>query len=1202
MGDSETSANISSYVGFNTFKNDFILEGNTTRQIYSDPYNTNMILLGDANGNETTIVAKTLQWGINTVHPDNTPTVGGRMELPIKWGRNGTFLGINGGLIDWIDIFNVENNNIFGFANYGTRSIQNKHFNLSTMNNLYDTYRYQQNQEQTESLTFTGTDLSEVKISSTIGLFCDSSGFASTTIGWQNNTNQNFSTLIGTNLDLSSNLHSDSIGEIIVGNANTLYKDRENNTHSRIFTVGNGNINKENTGRSDAFYIMKNANAHFNKDLTISGELIVNSKTNIYNNVIVHDSLIDCSFLNVDSGLISKERIKTNVVELDELVTRDHDIDNIGRSSGKINLITKNGIHFKKYKLYGNINYVEHKNNITLTHDELAKNSFVMDNTSGIQIFTSKASNRPSDLSPSNYSSYTSEEYDKEAYGGIQILHPDAYEHTNITGMDGSGVYPSKIKTPYRGTFLSWYDVSSEEIICNNIKAKGLNLLPTTKNESQFIYNNGENIYNNAYHWGRSDLVLGSNGDGTVEWRPVDLGNSVNLTLIQLFDTYNDTNNFTYLGRSSETSNSNSSGMRMNMLITDFSANIGTNLNVGNNTNIHGNVLIKGNCDISQNVVIDGNIKVNNITSTGALNLSNNAFIDGSANIGGDVNIDGNTSIVGNIFSDNALHVSGSGFIGDNTKIQGNLDISGHLDLSGNINSDGNMSIKHNAHIHGLCNIENNVDTNANIICGNNLYFKNTANVTENDLLIDNNKFTSFLKVINQQVSYAISNAITNPPGSIIWFARTTPPINYALCNGQYFNKSLYYDLNNVLPSYVSTIINDVEQNITLNISDNLNVTTFSNTVSFGLNDILTKKQHILGQGDYLSTKSILFINNSNIRVDISNSAQNLKSIKIKIISFPSGNYREKDVLWSSLNNTYVTNGNNINAHFDLSSNSFNNSADTTFNLEVKIEDTNDYEYEIYKTSNYNKTGVNVDKYIEGSQTLFKNNFFKIPDLIGKFIKGSETGIGEYYEDSIKDHHHTTEDHTHDVVLNKFFPHAHNSSSILTGATVSDHRHNIPMSFINATNSGIEKSNNDISLVIMPTSQNVNQDTTYQNTDLQGGHTIAGTVTTSVDVHNLNIDFDEKTTGAQADVAGIVDTNKQPIALKTETAPKHMKLLPCIALGGNSQELESTDYSFYSTERRLEFLEKRLANMDICMNTHLLNVHSFTNNPSGIGI
>ena len=114
MGDSETSANISSYVGFNTFKNDFILEGNTTRQIYSDPYNTNMILLGDANGNETTIVAKTLQWGINTVHPDNTPTVGGRMELPIKWGRNGTFLGINGGLIDDISFKkhkqNLENN------------------------------------------------------------------------------------------------------------------------------------------------------------------------------------------------------------------------------------------------------------------------------------------------------------------------------------------------------------------------------------------------------------------------------------------------------------------------------------------------------------------------------------------------------------------------------------------------------------------------------------------------------------------------------------------------------------------------------------------------------------------------------------------------------------------------------------------------------------------------------------------------------------------------------------------------------------------------------------------------------------------------------------------------------------------------------------------------------------------------------------
>ena len=158
------------------------------------------------------------------------------------------------------------------------------------------------------------------------------------------------------------------------------------------------------------------------------------------------------------------------------------------------------------------------------------------------------------------------------------------------------------------------------------------------------------------------------------------------------------------------------------------------------------------------------------------------------------------------------------------------------------------------------------------------------------------------------------------------------------------------------------------------------------------------------------------------------------------------------------------------------------------------------------------------------------------------------------------------------------------------------------MSFIDATNSGIEKSNNDISLVIMPTNLNVNQDTKYQNTDLQGGHTISGTVTTVADPHNLEVSFNDVTGSSQADVAGIVDVNKQPIQSKSETAPKHMNLLPCIALGSNTGEENEINFDYYSNTRRLDFIERRLANLDICMNTHLLNVHSFTQNPSSYGL
>ena len=81
--------------------------------------------------------------------------------------------------------------------------------------------------------------------------------------------------------------------------------------------------------------------------------------------------------------------------------------------------------------------------------------------------------------------------------------------------MDGSGIYPPNVKPAYRGTILSWYGVSSEEVTCGNIDVKGLNLLPTTRNETEYIIENGQTVINNAYHWGRDDLVLGSNGDGT---------------------------------------------------------------------------------------------------------------------------------------------------------------------------------------------------------------------------------------------------------------------------------------------------------------------------------------------------------------------------------------------------------------------------------------------------------------------------------------------------------------------------------------------------------------------------------------------------------------------------------------------------------------------------------------------------------------
>ena len=70
-----------------------------------------------------------------------------------------------------------------------------------------------------------------------------------------------------------------------------------------------------------------------------------------------------------------------------------------------------------------------------------------------------------------------------------------------------------------------------------------------------------------------------------------------------------------------------------------------------------------------------------------------------------------------------------------------------------------------------------------------------------------------------------------------------------------------------------------------------------------------------------------MFINNNaNLRIDISNSSQNLDIINFKLTSFPSGNYREENISWSSLSDTYSTNGYSTTAYYDISTNSFLNS------------------------------------------------------------------------------------------------------------------------------------------------------------------------------------------------------------------------------------------------------------------------------------
>ena len=117
---------------------------------------------------------------------------------------------------------------------------------------MYDKYRNvldQSSQGLINEITTRNTilsDISNIRLSSTLGLFSTAKGFASTAIGWENETNNNFTVLIGSNLDLSATRVVNDVcgGEIVLGTSNVKYDDRDLSSIDRILTVGNGDISK----------------------------------------------------------------------------------------------------------------------------------------------------------------------------------------------------------------------------------------------------------------------------------------------------------------------------------------------------------------------------------------------------------------------------------------------------------------------------------------------------------------------------------------------------------------------------------------------------------------------------------------------------------------------------------------------------------------------------------------------------------------------------------------------------------------------------------------------------------------------------------------------------------------------------------------------------------------------------------------------
>ena len=94
-----------------------------------------------------------------------------------------------------------------------------------------------------------------------------------------------------------------------------------------------------------------------------------------------------------------------------------------------------------------------------------------MENSSGIQIFTTR---------PNNLQNPDSETSQRNAYGTIQILHPDAYNTANqtTTGFNEEKLVPPTISRPFRGTQLTWWGISSEDVSFSKASIGGIELPP----------------------------------------------------------------------------------------------------------------------------------------------------------------------------------------------------------------------------------------------------------------------------------------------------------------------------------------------------------------------------------------------------------------------------------------------------------------------------------------------------------------------------------------------------------------------------------------------------------------------------------------------------------------------------------------------------------------------------------------------------
>jgi len=1249
---------VSSNLARESIRPEFILSGNQNRELIQSITEPTVIYLGEDTGTVNTLAAKTIRFGTNTIHPDGTGTATGFMELPTKWGFNGMYLGITGGRLDWIDpleIFKNDNNSVFGFANYGTHTVVNNDYANSELGELYDKYRNvldQSSQGLINEITTRNTilsDISNIRLSSTLGLFSSAKGFASTAIGWENETNNNFTVLIGSNLDLSATRVVNDVcgGEIVLGTSNVKYDDRDLSSIDRILTVGNGDISKNgDANRSDAFFILKNGDSYFKNNLDVCGNVRMHTELKVDNDITT-ESNVNVKYGVSCETLLTSLNLTSNMASLETITAQKKNQPSYyDNQTGQLRFGTSNGMRINMYEGEPgrNTNKLAIHEDQLYPSSELEKNYIRMENTGGIQIFTTR---------PNNLQNPDSEISQRNAYGTIQILHPDAYNTSNqsTTGFNEEKLVPPTISRPFRGTQLTWWGISSEDVSFSKASIGGIELPPA--NHAGDMNTSHPNI---SDHTGK---VLINNGDGTCKWTQVSIDTEADISLSQFKDVFKDTNHFIVMSKEREDLPYDSSGLRVNNSLVD------------NSQVIMGNLLVHKDVSLNEKLTVG-----NKVSIYSSVDISDNVDISGSIKILGKSSINNSLDLSGYLFTDGSITAKDKiyGFNG--------IEISGNADISGNIDVSGTVKIGKETDISGDVNIFGDKTRVEKLIVDQNIYFSDTVSMTKDRLPLktrsDNSDISgmSILEFVNNQVASAISNTITNPAGSIIWFAREPDniPINYLVCNGQYVGRESYNALYDAMPNNIKDIANDIVRypELTIEIHEsNIDSYPVYPNVRVGFKGILKHNYY----NNYYDIKTKIFsaIANDKIRIDISGSSNRINNVRFtitpmqqaalrkytkndfeaQVITDQGGNNTEgteatdkiitTTVPWSTIQ-TGITN----NGYYEI--NSSYAGLDTTiyrfFKLHIEVDDTqNSANFQsiyrtdwgvlpsasssvvnpvksetIYSNTYYNK----YEEYSAVNRSSLNSTYFKIPNLIDRFVRGGETNIGNYYEDTVKNHTHEVMGHTHNFSITESLPHSHDNTAVFTGYNVAKHNHElvletIDVSFekiIEGASNTTNPSQNLGKLLVHPQSNDpgnkylgasaINVPTTNYP---KGSNIITptGAVSITPATNNLVISLNNTKSGQAIDnsfedISGILDVNRNTIPEKEETRPKHIIMLPCIAIGTNNIQSSSSNLENYSVESRVNILENRVNNFDICMNSARINIHRFTENPSGRGL